>query len=77
MQLRRQQQQQPLKPDHHHKQLYGRERLFNVIKCLRKLIFKQKNVELQKMSNYLNSKFLFTAVTSTVQGRETLIVQSA
>ena len=30
MQLRRQ---QPLQPDHH-KQLYGRERLFNVIKCL-------------------------------------------
>ena len=35
MQLRRQQPQQPqpLQPAHH-KQLYGRERLFNVIKCL-------------------------------------------
>lgn len=38
----------------------------NIIKCLRKLIFKQKNVELQKMSNYLNSKYLITAVTSGV-----------
>ena len=32
MQFRRQQPQQPLQSDH--KQLYGRERLFNVIKCL-------------------------------------------
>lgn len=37
-----------------------------VVKCLRRLIFKQKNVELQKMTNYLNSRFLITAVTSGV-----------
>lgn len=37
-----------------------------VIKCLRRLIGKQKNVDLQQMTSYLDSEYLITAVTSGV-----------